>query len=352
MKTIAYFISGHGYGHGVRSCVIINRIPSKNRILVFSSLPSDFFREELKVEYRHVPCELDSGCIQSDCVHIDIAATIKKYTEINKKREKIIKQFSGLIKKLGVELVLADIPPLAFPIAAVAGVPGIGISNFTWADIYQPYLHQNPEFSPVLEQINDDYGKADQYFSLYPNMEGKGFYRQEKAGIIARKGKNRRNELAATYGINPGKKWCLIYIGNFGLNGIQWERLREYSDWEFFGLYPLSGAPDNYHLLSKNTGFNYADFTASSHIVFGKLGYGLVAESLYHGIPTLFFERRNFAEYPYLKRALIKRGLGKEISLEKVRNLDFRYEIEALTQTIRKPLNCYGTDYIINALGL
>jgi len=249
MKAIAYFISGHGYGHGVRSCAIINGIPSENRILIFSNLPSDFFREELKREYRQIYCELDCGCVQSDCVHIDISATLKKYAAINLKRGKLIDHFAGFIKKAGVHLVLADIPPLAFPIAEKADVPCIGISNFSWADIYQPYLKRYPGYSPIIEQMMADYGKADKHFSLYPNMEGKGLHPQEEMGLVSRKGKKRRGELAKKYSLHPEKKWCLVYLGHFGLEEIQWKQLKEYTDWEFLGLCALPGAPENYHLL-------------------------------------------------------------------------------------------------------
>ena len=352
MKTIAYFVSGHGYGHGVRSCAIINGIPSENRILIFSALPEAFFREELKVKYRHISCELDGGCVQSGCAHIDVPATLKKYAAINMQREKLIDHYAGLIKKAGVDLILADIPPLAFPIAAKAGVPGIGISNFSWADIYQPYLKRYPGYSQMIEQIMEDYGKADNYFSLYPNMEGKGLHPQEEMGLVSRKGKRRRGELVKKYKLNPEKKWCLVYAGPSGLEEIQWEQLKKYPGWEFLGLYALPGAPENYHLLEKRAGFNYADFTVSCDLVFGKLGYGLVSECLSHGTTVIFMERFDFAEYPVLKAALTERGQGVEISLEKARRLDFHSEMEKLIQNKFEPLEARGSENIVRALGL
>ena len=38
-----------------------------------------------------------------------------------------------------IDLIVADIPPMAGDIAAVLGVPCIAIANFTWDWIYEPY---------------------------------------------------------------------------------------------------------------------------------------------------------------------------------------------------------------------
>ena len=48
-----------------------------------------------------------------------------------------------------VDLVVADIPPLGLAAARRAGVPGIGVSNFTWDWIFSAY----PDTEDLVEAI-------------------------------------------------------------------------------------------------------------------------------------------------------------------------------------------------------
>src|SRR5262249_52113363 len=54
-----------------------------------------------------------------------------------------MERFSGLgsaearaLSELGVRGVYADVPPVAFEAAARAGLPSVGLANFTWSWIY------------------------------------------------------------------------------------------------------------------------------------------------------------------------------------------------------------------------
>ncbi|MFC1584589.1 hypothetical protein ACFL5V_03470 [Fibrobacterota bacterium] len=352
MRTIAFFISAHGFGHGVRSCEIINNIPPEHQVYIFSSLPPWFFQEEIRRTYRHINCEIDCGCVQAETVSIDIAATLEKYQGIYKNRDILVEQYGTMLKKLHIDLVLADIPSMAFAIANYAGSPAYGISNFSWGDIYHPYSKEFPEFSGVLERTLSDYALAETYFSLFPGLEGKGFQSRMEMGLVARKGQKKRGRLAALHGLNQNKKWCLVYVGHTGLNNVDWKRLEKYHDWEFLGLYNLPGSPKNYRTFQKTSGYNYADITASCDLVFGKLGYGLVSECLSFGIPILFFERFDFAEYDIFKKVMTEREQGIEIDLEKVKKLDFLEDIAYLSRRNIQPVQAAGAGNIIRALEL
>ncbi len=328
-KHLAYFISGHGFGHGVRSSAIINALPSETKVTVFTSLPEGFFREEIRRPagtFELKPCEIDCGCIQPDTLHVDVRATLAAYADIEVCRESLIAQFSQQLKEIGADSVVGDIAPLAFPIAKAAGLPSTAICNFAWTDIYQPYLAGYPGFAEVLRAMSADYAQANFQIRLEP-YHGLPFSQwgvaSESVGMLARKGRVQRESLAKRFGLDSAKKWALVYIGNYGLGGIDWLRLESFEDWQFMGLYDLEGAK-NYRRLEKSPDFSYADLTASADAILGKLGYGLVTEALAHGKPVIFPGRSDFAEFDTLKQALEGKGIGREIPVESLREMQLK----------------------------
>ena len=57
-------------------------------------------------------------------------------------------------------MVLGDIPPLAFLAAAQAGVPGVGMSNFSWDWIYAHLARQEPGLSAAAAAAAAAYAQA------------------------------------------------------------------------------------------------------------------------------------------------------------------------------------------------
>jgi len=329
-KKIAYFITGHGYGHGVRSSTIINALSADTEVYIFTSLPQKFFHEELTRPFQYLFTEIDCGCIQPDTVKIDILATLEKYAALDKRRDELLAQVVTQLRELRIDCVLGDIPPLAFAIAHNAGLPSCAITNFTWADIYQPYIEIYPQFSYLLEKILNDYTQANNALLLWPGLENRVFRYVESVGLLFRHGQSCREAISKRFGLDSSKKWCLVYIGNYGLSGIHWENLSRFPDYEFFGLYQLQNAPANYHLLTKDASYRYADLTSSTDVILGKLGYGLVSECLGLGKPVLFLAREDFIEYDALKRPLVERGQGIEIDADTLRALDLQPALDQL----------------------
>lgn len=351
IRRIAFFLTGHGFGHGVRNTALIEALPSSVEPVIFTSLPEGFFREELHRSYRVVPCEIDCGCLQNSTVDVDIEATLSTYAEIESRREALIAAFSARLREMEADLVVGDIPPLAFPIARAAKIPSVALYNFTWADIYRPYVGSRPRYRGMVARMEADYALADRRIRLFPHLEGGIPGAVEDVGLLCRPGMSRRREFAERLGVDPARKWALVYVGSHGLDGVAWASLSRYKDWEFMGLYPLRGAPDNYTHIVKDPSFRYADLTASCDLVIGKLGYGLVTECLSQGKPVLFLGRADFAEYPMLKALLESRGLGREIPLEAFLRVDLGDALETLTACPPAPQVADARDRILAKLG-
>lgn len=352
MKRIAFFLSGHGFGHAVRESALIEALPADIAVDIYTSIPASFFQDEVKRPSRVIPCEIDCGCLQTDTVEVDVEGTLAHYAAIESRRSEHIARFAPMLAASGADLVVADAPPLAFPIAKAAGIPAWGICNFTWLDIYGPYLEKHPGYHGMHARMREDYALGERHLRLFPFMDGDPVLATEPVGMVCRPGRPRRAEFATRFGLDPGKKWALIYIGSFGLEGVDWHRFSRYPDWEFMGLYPLPGAPANYRYLKKDLSFRYADLNASCDLVIGKLGYGLVAECLASARPILFLGRKDFAEFALLKGLVEGRGMGSEIPLDRFLKLDFGEELEALSA---KPLESHpatGVADILRKIGL
>ncbi len=348
---IAFFLTGHGFGHGVRNSAIMAALPPEVEIDIYTSLPESFFREELSRPYRLIPCEIDCGCLQTDTVDVAVEATLARYAELDADREAAIARLAPMLKTSRADLVIGDAPPLAFPIARAAGIPGWKVCNFSWVDIYRPYVEEYPRYQGMLQKMSEDYAQADRHLRFFPFMEHPENGPFEEIGMVCRPGASRREEFAKQFGLDVRKKWCLIYVGSFGLDGVAWDRLARFPEWEFIGLYTLAGAPANYHQVKKNLSFRYADLTASVDLVLGKLGYGLVAECLSLAKPILFMGRNGFAEYEMLRQVVVERNVGREISLERFLAMDLGPELVALASRTLLPLKGTGVAQILEKMG-
>lgn len=351
MKRIAFFLSGHGFGHAVRESALIEALPEGIEVDIYTSVPESFFRDEVRRKVTVIPCEIDCGCLQTDTVEVDVEATLARYAEIESGRRDLVARYAALLARSRADLVIVDTPPLALPIAKAAGVVSWCICNFTWLDIYAPYVARHPRYLEMFARMRADYSLADRHIRLFPCMKGQDAWPTEEAGLVCRPGRPRREEFARRFDLDPDRKWALVYVGSFGLEGVDWHRLDRYPDWEFMGLFPLAGAPARYRYLKKDLSFRYADLNATCDLVIGKLGYGLVAECLAAARPILFLGRRDFAEFALLKGLVEGRGMGREIPLERFKRLDFGGDLEALTTGAIEPMQATGVADILGKMG-
>lgn len=352
MTVLAFFLSGHGFGHGVRNSAILEALPASAEIHLFTSLPESFFREELHRPFRLHQVEIDCGCLQASTIDVDVEATLARYAQLESRRAEILAERVPQLKALGIQRVIGDIPPMAFPIARAAGIPSIALYNFTWLDIYRPYLDRYPRYRGMLDRMEADYALADARLRLWPHLDGGMPGEAEDIGILCRPGTSRRAEFAERFRLDPAKQWALVYVGSHGLDGVAWGNLAKHRDWEFLGLYPLEGAPENYRVVAKDPSFRYADLTASCDLVLGKLGYGLVTECLTQAKPVLFLGRADFAEFAMLKDLVESKGLGREISLADFRRVDIGEALATLTAVPRTPMKAEALPRILQKIGV
>jgi len=319
---VAYYITGHGYGHGVRSCAVCNEFSNDIRLTIRTNLSRDFLDSEMRREFEYVEEELDCGCIQTDSVTVDIEKTIQRYSEIAEANAGRLGRHVAWARSENVDVIVCDITPFACEVAHNAGVTSVVVSNFSWVDIYEPYAETSSRFRPIVEQMKQQYALADLLLALEPPNALNGFRRREDMPVVGRTGTARPDDIRRHFGIGRQKKIAVIYVGPFGLDTVAWPHIERFRDWEFIGLHPLPVQPKNFHTAPK--GFlPYEDLCASADCIISKLGYGVYSECIVNGVPLVFCPRNDFAEYPVLEQSILSWGHAYRLSLDKFINVEW-----------------------------
>src|SRR6185437_7739303 len=166
-KPICFYISGHGFGHARRMTQVILEYRSRRPhvpIHIRTSTPARVF-QPLPPEMVE-QSEIDAGPVEIDAVTIDREASLQRLLAFMNRRCAVVADEVAAIRRLGPGLIVADIPFLAGDIAAEAGVPCIGISNFTWDWIYQNLFAGDARYEAMAGTIAASYAKMSALLQL------------------------------------------------------------------------------------------------------------------------------------------------------------------------------------------
>ena len=314
--TFCYYVTGHGFGHAIRSIQVIQALPKEMRVLIKSSAPERLFREEMPhCAFEFIPAEYDCGALQTDSVTTLPGATLTRYREIETRNEASLPDEIAFLRREDVRCVACDVPPFPLYAAQRAGIPGVAIANFTWHDIYAGYV-QTPEDAALLGRIKAQYQAASLALitplatptvsDVFPNVA--------HIPLIARRGQNVRQSLLNAFGLPVGRNLALVYLGGWGMD-ILWDAVANLRDWVFLVDRPLPGAPPNV-LPFDPAVWRYADVAASVDTVISKAGYGTVTDCIANSVPLIYLPREGFAEHMALVAGMQPWGGGIEITAE------------------------------------
>lgn len=302
MKRIAYYITAHGYGHGARSCDILNalrRAAPERPIIVKTDLPFNFMRSRISDSIELRPGAFDVGLIQKDSIQIDLSASLEALEQLYTHEAELIQQEIEFLRTENIGVVVADIPAIPLAAAQQIGLPNIATSNFGWDWIYADFIELNPRWAFFVEKFRSVYAQTD-LLLRQPFAEPMAtFPHQLDLPLLAKPGTNRKALLAKNTGANPKKKWALLSFTSLQLEHPALEALAAHSDHEFFAVEPLDWPGSCVHTINRATA-RFADIMASVDIVVTKPGFGIVSESIANRTPIIYSDRAHFREYPLL----------------------------------------------------
>lgn len=303
---ILFHVSGHGLGHMSREGTVMRALKKMRPDLnlgLRTPTPEWFVREAAPEGAVYSPAKIDVGVLQSDSLGVKPLQTLEKYAELISRREEIVSAEAEWCREHSVELMVADIPPLAFDIAERIGVPSICVANFSWDWIYQPYIESHPAYGYVVEDIIASESKCG--LCLYTPFSGdlSAFPMREKIPLIGRKSPFSRREARSRLGLPEGKTALLFSFGGFGLDMGAGLKPDVDSDTVMITTRPdMKG--EGWVYLSRDDlrskGLEYPDLVKAVDAVITKPGYGIVSECIANGAGMLYVEREMFPEYEVL----------------------------------------------------
>ncbi len=314
MAAVAFYISGHGFGHASRQIEIVNALGALRpdlRILVRTSAPRWLFDRTVRVpiEFQHAAC--DTGAIQLDSLHLDVAGTVRRAAAFYATLDSRAEQDAAILRNAGVALVIADAPPLACAAATAAGVPSIVISNFTWDWIYEDYREYLPEAPGLIPTIKSAYANAVEAWRLPMHGGFEPFSLVSDLPFVARHATHTRGQTRALLGLPQTGRLALSSFGGYGIDGFDPARLDCLDE---VGVVLTGrnggdgGAPSGVHMLDErqiyDQGLRYEDLVQAVDVVVTKPGYGIISECVANDTALLYTSRGRFREYDVLVAAM------------------------------------------------
>ena len=302
--SIYLAITGHGFGHAVRAATVAEQLEQLRpdvELHLVTVAPEWLLKSYIKGDFIYRPQILDVGVIQSDSLTMDRAATLSKMQEIITQQDRIIAEEVKYIREHNIDLVLADIPALAVPIAKAAGIPCWMMSNFGWDFIYREW---GADFESVVAWIENYYGQCDRLFRLPLAEPMSAFPQITDVGLTGSKPKFNNDWLRQKFEIIvPQAQTILLTFGGLGLQAIPYENLNRFADWQFITF--DRQAPDLSNLLKiSDRTLRPLDFMPICGRVVSKPGYSTFSEAMCCDTPIVSLTREGFAEAPILLNAL------------------------------------------------
>ena len=306
MTAVAFYISGHGFGHASRQVEIINAFARRRPdvgILIRTPVARWLLERSLTTPFTLDDRPVDTGVVQFDSLRLDVAATIAHAADFCATLDARADTEALTLRTHGTRLVIADAPPLGCVAAARAGIPSVVVSNFTWDWIYGEYAEYLAAAPGLLPTIQSAYRLAGEAWRL-PMHGGFETFAPRRHGapglgglvdlpFVARHARLEPADTRARLGLPADRQLALPSFGGYGVEGIDLDRLDLDPSWQVVRI------PD---VVWSGAAVRYEDLVRAVDVVVTKPGYGIIAECLANDTAIAYTSRGRFAEYPVLVR--------------------------------------------------
>lgn len=362
--AIAFYISGHGFGHASRQVEIINALAKRApgvRILLRTAAARWLLERTLNPPFTLIDRPCDTGVVQIDSLRLDEAATMGAAGEFYSSFDERIGVEARLLREHGVSIVISDAPPLACAAAAAARLPCLVVANFTWDWIYTPYTlpgsdpasvqnrhsrgselnrRQVPNFvanagpqaasgptsdartpegsdpgpaqnrhswgSELVRRLADAYARADGAWRLPLHGGFESITHITDVPFVARHARHEAAETRARLRLPADRRLALSSFGGYGLDDLDLHRLDCLDAWTVVvtGDRAPRDLPPEIHFIEDDVvyarGLRYEDLVHAVDVVVTKPGYGIVSECIANDTAIVYTTRGRFREYDVL----------------------------------------------------
>lgn len=335
-RTIAVFVSPHGFGHAARVCAVMEALFDLQPDIcfeIFTQVPSWFFQASLTAPFTYHCTKTDVGMVQASALDEDLDDTIRQLDKFwdfaDKERAAWVRQ----VQAAGCVCVICDIAPVGIQVAREAGIASVLIENFTWDWIYRGYVEKEPRFQRQIDRFAPLFEAADWHIQAQPFCHPAPA--DLKTAPISRATRQPRETVRSSLGVSPEEKMVFISMGGIPQDFHFIERLtQDFSEIRFLisSQVPELTVQKNLILLPYHTELFHPDLVHASDTIIGKVGYSTIAEVYYAGIPFGHALRPRFRESPELARFVEQRMSGMAFTERQFNNGDWT---EALPELLK-----------------
>lgn len=304
--TIAWYITPHGFGHAVRSLEVIRRFMSRVpevRLTIVSDLPDFLIEQHLGIMPSVRRKRLDVGMVQKDSLRFDLDATRATLEKLRQSHDRLVDEEKRFLLELGADVMVSDIAFIPFYAADRAGIPGIGMGNFTWDWIYSSYRDTDERWDPLIEWCRGGYRLCDLLLRLPMHGDCSSCPRITDVPLVARQPSRTRRESRAILGCEKDRKAYLVSFSELHLDESALRRLERMNNALFLFKRPLRFDFANGRSID-DLELSYVDVVGAMDAVITKPGYGIVSDCLATGTPMIYTDRGPFPEYDILVREM------------------------------------------------
>ena len=337
---IAYYVTAHGYGHGVRSTDILRALRSMYPdvdVTLVTDLPRDFLQSRLPragISFRSGA--FDVGMVQLDSVKVDLPATRGKVEALYAQHDALVASEHRFLRDGGFSAVVADIPAIPLEAAVAAGLPRVAVGNFGWDWIYEEFAQADAAWQPHVDAIRAGYAKADLLLRLPFSEPMAAFPRRMDLPLVASPGRAQREMIASMTGADPRKTWVLLSFTSLDWDDAALKQVAKLKKHAFFTVRPLEWKGANLFPIDRER-VSFADVVASCDIVVSKPGFGILSECAVNRKPLVYTERTDFREYAVLVQSIEKFLRHQHIPGERLYRGDLGPALEAVASAPEPP---------------
>jgi L-arabinokinase len=298
VSTIAYYVSGHGFGHARRTAALLRAlvgIAPDVRVVVRTAAPAGLFAGIPNVSVSAPAESFDPGVVERDALTVDPEASLRRLAETLGRKDRIVAAEAEFLREVRARLVVADVPFLVGDAAEAAGVACVAAGNFTWDWIYAGFGLANAR--PLIEAVRASYGRMRRLYQLPLGHEVTSFAEVVPVPLLAERSVADRPQTLARLGVEENDRRMRVLVAMRG--GVAAETLRaaasESPEVLFFANQVVAEAPANLRGLGAMAGA-FTDVLAACDAVLSKLGYGIVSDCMANGVGLLYPPRTGFRE--------------------------------------------------------
>ena len=347
-------ISGHGFGHLMQmmpvAAALQKRFPHFD-ICVRSGLAPERIRREVARFGRfrtHDDAAPDFHPRMTNAYSVDAAATIEACRGAFDAFDALVAAERRFLERGAFDLVLSDISPLPLAAAQKSGVPNVALCSLDWAGTLAFIPELVAPLRDVIDRLRDIYGKSHLFLRPAPHIGCDGAANCRSIGHVARIGTNRRAEIDAAHGVDPGAR--LVMISSGGMDGFPFAIDIPKRPGLFWILPDGLHAPGDDRLpVSAFAQWPYVDLIASLDALVAKPGYGLIAEAVANGAPVASLERNHWVDVASLETWGAEHGALHRVGAADIRSGAWVDDVERLARGPRpKPFPPTGAEEAVD----